>query len=275
MEQLTEAENTGLGAGAAIIQGIILQPTLYFKNVRQQGLPMSFSPMIVYRGLGASMANEVGSMALQFAVTGAFKHLILGDVIRSLTISEEMGAATLGGCVGALYTSPVELVMIQQQRNGGSMVQTVKRVFTEGGVLRNGMMRGLLPAMARDAIYVAGMLGVTPIVQRYLLRETSWGITGTNFAASIVGGALVGGLSAPFDTIKTCMQGDMSQKKYGSFTDAASKLYAEQGYKRFFNGVFWRITNITGTIVVVNECMHRLAPLVFPERFREHTSEPY
>ena len=58
------------------------------------------------------------------------------------------------------------------------------------------------------------MLGVTPVVQSYLMRTTDWGITGTGFAASLIGGAFAGGVSAPMDTIKTCMQGDMRKQKH-------------------------------------------------------------
>lgn len=41
MQRLSEAENAVLGGSAAAIEAVILQPTLYWKNAAQQGLPFS------------------------------------------------------------------------------------------------------------------------------------------------------------------------------------------------------------------------------------------
>ena len=60
MEELTELENAELGVFTAAIETSILQPTLYWKNARQQQLPMSLDPRVIYRGIGASL---VGAMS--------------------------------------------------------------------------------------------------------------------------------------------------------------------------------------------------------------------
>jgi hypothetical protein len=43
---LSDAENVQLGVVAALIEGLILQPTLYWKNAMAQNLPVSLNPFI-------------------------------------------------------------------------------------------------------------------------------------------------------------------------------------------------------------------------------------
>ncbi len=99
---------------ASFRRGLSLQPTLYWKNAAQQGMPFTINPRVVYRGLGAAMAAQIGEFGLQYALIGWVKHVIVGkDVHRPMTMAEDMGAAVLGGAMGAVYTSPVELAMVR------------------------------------------------------------------------------------------------------------------------------------------------------------------
>ena len=123
MQNLTEGENAVLGASAAFVEAIVLQPTIYWKNARMQGLPFTANPRIIYRGLGAALCNEMGQMGIQFGLTGYVKKLIAGHGNKNLSIAEDILSAVIGGAVGALFATPVELVMIQQQRFGGSLVK--------------------------------------------------------------------------------------------------------------------------------------------------------
>jgi hypothetical protein len=52
---LTEFQNFQIGVVAAFIEGVILQPTLYWKNAKAQKLPFSMNPTIIYRGTSASI----------------------------------------------------------------------------------------------------------------------------------------------------------------------------------------------------------------------------
>mmetsp|Transcript_74946 Transcript_74946/g.199827 ORF Transcript_74946/g.199827 Transcript_74946/m.199827 type:complete len:95 (-) Transcript_74946:726-1010(-) len=79
MQNLTEGENMALGASAAFVEAVILQPTIYWKNAAQQGLPFTMNPSILYRGLGAALCNEMGQMAVQFGTTSWVQKLVVGD----------------------------------------------------------------------------------------------------------------------------------------------------------------------------------------------------
>lgn len=103
MQPLNDAQNFVLGASAAFVEVMVLQPTLYWKNAAQQGLcDMRFTidPKVVYRGLGASLLSEMGSMGLQFYLTGFIKRIVSPD--GRLGPAGEMAAAMGGGVLGAL-----------------------------------------------------------------------------------------------------------------------------------------------------------------------------
>jgi Mitochondrial carrier protein len=258
-QSLTEFQNTLLGVTAAMIEGIILQPTIYWKNAKALNLPFSLNPLIVYRGTVASLFNECQMMGLQFGFTGFYQKLIMNkNTKRSDARTQEMTCSALGGTSAAFFASPVELVMIQQQINGGSSVGTFITALKG-----NQIFRGLTPTLARDAIYVTGMLGVTPILQTYLVEEKELSMSAAGFYASIAGGALAALPSHPFDIIKTCMQARSFQtptENILTLRQTASQLYKEGGIRRIYSGAAWRTFNVTATVYIANECRVRMSP---------------
>lgn len=266
MEDLNQGENAALGVTTALIEGAILQPTMYWKVMRQQGLPLSVNPMRMYRGFGAALFNEMGQMALQFPLTGLFKG-ILRDQGEGSEADGKIGANDLigamgGGAVTAIFASPVELVMIQQQTVGGTLFGTPIRVLREHGIGNAGFFRGLALASVRDSIYVGGMLGVAPLASQYFQQKHGMTNLPATLAGSALGGIMGGVLSHPFDVVKTCMQGDMGQTKYTSATATLATLLKESGPRRLADGMFWRTFNITATVYIANECCARLPPYV-------------
>ena len=258
-QSLTEFQNTLLGVTAAMIEGIILQPTVYWKNAKALNLPFSLNPMIVYRGTVASLFNECQMMGLQFGFTGFYQRLLMDrSTKRSNAKTQEIMCSSLGGFTAAFFASPVELVMIQQQINGGSSIGTLIAALKG-----NQIFRGLTPALARDAIYVTGMLGVTPILQTYLVEEKQFSMSAAGFYASIAGGILAALPSHPFDMMKTCMQAKSFQTPIEdilTLRQTATQLWKEGGIRRIYAGAAWRTFNVTATIYIANECRVRMSP---------------
>jgi len=262
MEQLSEGENVLLGSCAAFCEAIVLQPTLYWKNAAQQGLEFTLNPRVLYRGLGASLANEMGQMGFQYGTTGFCKKLILrGKNRSSCNPYEEMFAALLGGALVAPLATTLECTMIQQQRFGGTFLGTPARISKQYGAMS--IFRGFIPCAIRDAIYVGGLLGVTPILQNYLMKEHKMSLLTSGFYSSIVGGIFAGFITCPFDAMSTVMKGDMEQNIYGGFVDTLTKR-AQGGLPVLFGGVFWRLVNMTLTVYLANEARVRLGPWMFP-----------
>lgn len=257
-KSLTDSENVGIGIFAAFIEACALQPTLYWKNARAQGLPFTINPRIIYRGTGASLLNEMQMMGVQFGITGYLQRMywayrLKGDPGLKKSPAEEIGLATVAGMISAVTTSPVELVMINQQLHGGTIAGHVKSVMSRGGLTAAGLGRGLLPCIYRDGIYVAGLLGVTPTLQNYLMNDRGCSESAAGLYASVVAGTMAAFLSHPLDLVKTCMQGDMEQKRYTSFMKSTRAVVAEGGLSRLYHGVVWRSINIICTVYIANE----------------------
>jgi hypothetical protein len=200
-------------------------------------------------------------MGLQFVLTRLFQRIYDTENGQKLTQVQEYSSAFLGGSVAALFAAPVEHIMIQQQRFGGSMIGTLKRLVSEFGIKK--MTRGMMPAVFRDSIYVSGMLGVTPILQNILVHDYEMSLASGSFWASMLGGVVAAIPSHPFDIVKTCMQGDTNEKEYSTVSTTVRKLYSEGKVKRFFDGCFWRTFNIVATVYIANECRNRFPSLLF------------
>lgn len=261
---LSDIENVGIGMTAAFVEGVVLQPTLYWKNARAQGLPFTMNPSIIYRGTSTSILNEVQMMGVQFGLTGALQRaymsILLGKALsgneiesgKRLSFRDEVVIATAGGMLSAFFSSPMELIMIQQQLSGGSIPTVASRIVRTHGMLNSGLWRGLGPCVMRDGIYTAGLLGVTPATQRVFIEQHGQSEQAAGVCASVVGGLGCAFLSHPFDLVKTCMQGDLERARYGSASSAVRQLYATAGLGRFFHGFMWRTINIVGTIYIAN-----------------------
>eukprot|EP00035_Acanthoeca_spectabilis_P024449 m.453880 g.453880 ORF g.453880 m.453880 type:complete len:265 (-) comp20566_c0_seq1:112-906(-) len=264
MQNLNEGENMALGGAAAFVEAVILQPTIYWKNAAIQGLPFTVNPKLLYRGIGAALVNEMGQMALQYGMTGYIKRIVAGDTEAPMSMPQELASAVAGGVIVAPFASSVECVMIQQQRYGRSLAATpihISRTFGPKAIFR-----GFIPCAIRDGIYVGGLLGVTPVLQDYLIASHDFGVTSAGFWASLVGGSIVGIATCPFDAMSTAMKGDLERATYGGFVDTAKKR-AAGGISVLFGGVFWRTVNITGTIYLANEARVRLGPIMFPDKY--------
>jgi hypothetical protein len=160
LSALSDAQNAALGGVAGIIEVAINQPLVSFKNKVQQGQPLSLHPRAMYAGLLASAANTGGITALQFLGTGAVLREMLGADAgtRAPTNREMIVGGSIAGALSGPVCSFLELVMIQQQQFGGSAVGTPMRVLKSYGVAR-GLCRGMSPAIAREAVFTAGLLG--------------------------------------------------------------------------------------------------------------------
>ena len=187
------------------------------------------------------------------------------------------------------------------------MLQVVMTIGKKYGIGSNGIMRAVFPTILRDSLYVAGMLGVTPMVQNFLMTHNNLSENQAGFYASLIGShsfiyslthlttyslthsltysftyslthlttySLTGGAVAtipshPLDIVKTCMQGDLEQASYKGFVAATRQMWSEGGVRRMFNGCFWRAFNITGTIIIANWCSNNFPRWIYPERFQE------
>jgi hypothetical protein len=233
------------------------QPTLYWKNAAAQGLAFTLDPRLLYRGTGASVLNEMVQMSVQLVLTRMFQRIWEHRRTEERSAAELLTTSCSGGITASFAASPIELAMIQQQRNGGSFIAACSHIVGRYGLGSQGLMRGLGPTMLRDGVYVAGLLGLTPVLQARLVDQYGCSQAGATLGASLVGGSLCALASHPADMIKTCMQGDLQRLRFTSPLASLRLLLREGGIRRMYRGCVSRTINITATIYIVNECMRR------------------
>jgi hypothetical protein len=262
-QHLTEVENALLGTVGGVIEVSLLQSLNYWKNALQQGMPLTLDPRKLYRGYGANCLNMGGVTCFQFVANGYVKKLVTGGENRALTAPEQLQAGFAAGFVSAVVCSPLELVMIQQQRKGGSILSTAAAVAPQS-------LRGITMCAMREGIYSAGYLGVAPAMREYLRANHADKFQSEDqarFAGAICAGLSAAYLSHPFDTIKTCMQGDVEKKTYGSVSQTASTLYKTVGLTGFYRGAVLRCTRQIFAAFILDKARVVLAPLMFPHAF--------
>jgi len=88
-------------------------------------------------------------------------------------------------------------------------------------------------------------------------------------AGALGGGVIVASLSHPMDTIKTCQQGDVTQKTYRGVVHAAQTLLKESGPRAFFRGWAWRTGRMVFQCFLFDACKNHLSPVFFPHHFRD------
>mmetsp|Transcript_33143 Transcript_33143/g.79159 ORF Transcript_33143/g.79159 Transcript_33143/m.79159 type:complete len:268 (+) Transcript_33143:228-1031(+) len=264
--KLNETQNATVGMMVGVIEVLCLQPFNYAKNMTQQGQPISLDPRKMYRGVGANCVNMGSCTMIQFSVGGTFKKAVLAGENRQLKMHEEMGTGIGAGVISALAATPLELIMIQQQRKGGGTLGTIKNIATPDNI-----MRGFTGAAVREGLWTCGYLSIPPIVRRSLREnfpDKFDSDTKARVPAALLGGLFACYLTQPFDTIKTCMQGDIERKTYGSFLDTAKKLHAESGLTAFYRGATFRYGRMVCAVFMMDALQSAIGPLLYPEAFK-------
>ncbi|KAL3817374.1 hypothetical protein ACHAXA_005009 [Cyclostephanos tholiformis] len=261
---LTEFQNATVGMTVGVIEVLLLQPFNYCKNMIQQGQPLSADPRKLYRGVGANAVNMGSCTMIQFSVGGSIKKAISGGGRDQLRPIEEMGTGVAAGVVSALVGSPLELVMIQQQRKGGNFVERI------GGIgYGPNVFRGFTGAAVREGLWTCGYFSIPPIVRRHLRDSYPERFDSDNKAripAALLGGLFACYLTHPFDTVKTCMQGDIERATYGTFTETA-RVISKSGFTAFYRGATFRYGRMCCAVFMMDYLQAFIGPLMYPGQF--------
>jgi len=202
----------------------------------------------------------------QFAVNGRIKKAMLkGEMSRELTAGEQIVAAIGAGGTSAVIGGPLELIMIQQQRKGGSLLSAAGQISSYGPSMWS---RGLTMTALREGVYTGGYLGVTPVIREFLQKSfPSWNEEGCRAIGSVCGGLFACYLSHPCDTIKTCIQGDIEGAKFKTHSSTVSTLLSEGGLSSLYRGAPWRLFRQIVGIFVLDKARMTISPMLFPDRF--------
>ncbi len=150
VKPLSDAENIGFGLLCGFTDVALFQPMNYWKNAVQQSLPFTLNPSLLYRGVAANLANNSFCVGAQFWLNGVWRKMITGGVNRDLSNIEKVGGGVFAGAASSVVAGPIELVMIQQQRKGGTLLDTTLKMLQGGHIFR-----GTIAMAAREGLCAA------------------------------------------------------------------------------------------------------------------------
>lgn len=229
-------------------------PLITYKITSQDGRPMPKNIQGWYRGVVANAGAVAPITAFQMAVNGGLERLILaGDTSRELQAHEKIGAAMGAGAISSILYSPLDLVVIQQQKLATSIGGALSAVTKEHGMAA--LFRGFTSCAVRESIYTAGYLGVGPVATQHIKTMHPF-FSENEQAARIAGSCFAGTMAAvmthPVDTAKTCMQGDMASTTYRNARSALGQVYSEHGIGGLYRGGAARTARICGAFFIVD-----------------------
>ena len=226
---LSDLENISLGFFCGAVDCTLLQATNYWKNAKQQGLPFSLDPRVLYRGYTVNVLQNGFCVMSQFFLAGQLKGLMTGGTDRPLSNTEKIVSGVSAGAISSVVAGPMELVMIQQQVKGGGLVSTASSLLSKGP---STVFRGTSGMMLREGIYAGGFLGFIPVAREQVQKQyPSLSADQARLVATFVAGPICSMCSHPPDTIKTCLQGDIEGGKYKNYGQAIRSVVAERGVR--------------------------------------------
>ena len=207
------------------------------KNFAQDGRRLPLNPAVWYRGWTAGVLMGVPMTFVQFGTARRLERLFEkrergpegsaadadADFRKTISVKHStlsppaarFAAAWLAGAASGACIQPLDVVMTQQQKFGGSLNETVRRIAnTEtrtpiGARTRGGFAlfaRGARLTVTREAFYSCGYLASVPT-----LREARPDLPLAACAVASGLGAAV--LTQPLDTVKTVMQSNLVQPR--------------------------------------------------------------
>lgn len=274
MQNLEGWQNSLLGAIAGPAAMPTSQMFIYWKNTYAiLGQPFSMNPRHWYRGLPVSMVLQGPVNGVQFFGAGLAKHMMAGKEAAgrsSLSDAQIMSAGMIGGMISGFVCAPQEVLMVQQQKVGGTLLASFQRIVGEYGALR--IMCALPATCMREGFYTMGFLSIAPIISDKIRKRPGFSGSAREELQARIGGAIVGGITAgvishPLDFIKTNQQGDVAKSKYTDLISTGRVLYKEFGFFAFYRGLPWRSCAICINALMINFWKDTFAPIFFPEAF--------
>jgi len=211
----------------------------------------------LYKGVASPLVGQMFFRASLFSAFGATKRWIAeskGVGLGELEVADFYKAGAVTGLVASFTESPIDFfksqIQVQKVRersNPGykpsftTVGGAVRSAFSHNGV--RGPYQGLSATVLRNVPANCVYLGTFEMLkqtaaERYACKPTelpAWVV----LASAGFGGLCFWATTYPIDQIKSALMCDSiekSQRTYSGFMDAARKLYASGGIKRFYVG---------------------------------------
>lgn len=251
--------NLSIGIVIGAVEAWVSHPLWTLKTLLQQGKPLVAHPRVLYRGVTSHAASSVPLDMVQTAASRIFYEHPAFTFIPKAT--RRLIAGGVGGCFGALISSPAEMIMIRQLDKSLGVKAACKDLWKEGGIRK--IYAGIGSTLGRDSIFCCGFFAGVPILRNEFECYTSSPPL-ASISAGILSGIFTAVLSQPFDTIKTSVQS--SSTLTNSFS-ASRKLVAKSGFKGLYNGLSLRIARVTLGILILGTLNDKLEDVILNKQY--------
>eukprot|EP01064_Diplonema_japonicum_P011913 TRINITY_DN19373_c0_g1_i1.p1 TRINITY_DN19373_c0_g1~~TRINITY_DN19373_c0_g1_i1.p1 ORF type:complete len:311 (+),score=56.50 TRINITY_DN19373_c0_g1_i1:78-1010(+) len=206
-----------------------------------------------YKGIGSPLVGQLILRAWQFMSYGYAKRLIAGtEDINKIDKKLFFACGTATGvaiapveCSMDLFKSQMQVQKVKETTIPGyknpykNVFHCCYRISIDRGL--RGWGQGLSATLMRNSCSAGMYFGSYESARRYLAdgEDVSKMSTAKQLIAGSIGGLGYWSLTFPLDSVKSSMQSDHtnpSQRRYSSWFDCVSKLYAEGGISRFYKG---------------------------------------
>ncbi|KAG0080145.1 mitochondrial aspartate-glutamate transporter agc1 [Podila epicladia] len=225
----------------------------------------------LYRGLGPQLVGVAPEKAIKLTMNDLVRRH-LTDKNGNITFVGELIAGGVAGGSQVVFTNPLEIVKIRLQV-AGEAAKTLDGAPRPGAVtiVRNlgvmGLYKGASACLLRDIPFSAIYFPVYAHLKKDVFKEgPEHRLTiGELLMAGAIAGMPAAYFTTPADVIKTRLQVEAKkgQSTYSGITDAARKIYREEGFRAFFKGGPARIFRSSpqfGTTLMVYEMLQRAFP---------------
>lgn len=258
--------NLFIGCAIGITDAYITHPLWAAKTLVQQGKPLTANWRVLFRGVGVHAASSVPLDAIQTAASrifmenrSFFAHSRWDD---SSNATKRIASGLLGGGIGALISSPSEMIMIRQAEKGEKACKAIKGLWSEGKLGR--FYKGFLPTLGRDSLFCCGFFAGVPILTRKFENEDVHPAFAT-IAAGIISGSITAVISQPFDTVKTLVQSEKSLTP----RKAVQVIYQERGIEGMFSGLLFRMARVTLGVLILGTMNDSLEKILLKKSYQE------
>jgi solute carrier family 25 protein 39/40 len=227
------------------------------------------SPLVLWRGLGSTLAMSIPSTAIYFAAYDELYQFLNSHHMPLAAMTAGMSARS----VSAFLVSPIELLRTRTMAYQGTLPagsSVARQVFHEmvaecrqRGIAS--LFRGLSPTLYRDVPF-SGMYWTSYEWLKEQLQEPmarirpDWSSSTQSFGVAFMSGCLAGMIASaattPFDVAKTRRQAsffvtDTSNLETKSTFRLLGQIYREEGFAGLFRGFTPRMVKVAPACAIM------------------------
>jgi hypothetical protein len=229
-----------VGMVSGTCETFLQMPLVTYKICRQNGNPFPKTIGGWYRGVLIQTSSIAPITAFQVWTNSILTKTFINN--SKVSSSEKISLAGFSGMLSSIIYTPVDLITIHQQKKHTSMLQTTKSIYRNNSIFS--FWKGIAPCAIRESVHVGGYLGISPVLCNYIDQTTSMGKMYSNISGCLLSGITCSLITHPFDTTKTIIQSDLTQKR--SLFPFMRSIWKQEGLSYFYKGCIPRALRSSG-----------------------------